>query len=119
MTLAITVLLFGELRQLMGSQDTIQVPLLDHTEEEGENTTTATTTPSAVWVAACRTILAQKSSSLEMANTTTTRPLLVEELLECCLLAVNDEFVDKADASTRIRIANLESVALVPPVSGG
>jgi molybdopterin converting factor small subunit len=92
---------FGEVRAMIGATDYVEARLpLDARE----------VSPAVVWSGVVDGVLRSAAS----------RPRLQEQLramLEVCLLAIDDEFMDRNDTASRV--TSLENVAVIPPVSGG
>ena len=123
MSFGVTVLLFGGCVISCSDETALKCSARVTYPRRPLERTTPMISPAVLWELSCQrlhSLLTETGSVSVQPNNSASVHATLQQLLEVSLLAVNDEFVDKEDRVTSLgTLDQLQSVAIVPPVSGG
>jgi hypothetical protein len=110
--IVIPCLLFGEIRAILGNQDTLPIRVMIGVEPLQDALTTAD-----LWAAIVIALMSHATAELALDERGCSA---LRDVLQVSMLAVDDEFVEvSSSVPVVVNKMRLPSVAVIPPVSGG
>jgi hypothetical protein len=110
--IVIQCLLFGEIRAMLGNQDTLPIRVMLGVEPLQHALTTAE-----LWAAIVSALVSHAKSELALDERGCSA---LRDVLQVSMLAVDDEFVEVSSlVPVVVNEKRSPSVAVIPPVSGG